>query len=294
MDATLTPSVRRVPVRGLLELSIREWQGARQPPFVLVHGLASNARTWDGVAAVLNRQGHRVVAVDQRGHGLSDKPDAGYGFDEVTADLGGLIEALGLERPVLAGQSWGGNVVLEFAARIPAVAPGLVLVDGGVSDLSARPDATWERIAVDLRPPDLNGARLADMRERMRSFHPDWTDEGIAATLANFEHLPDGSVRPWLSLDRHMQILRALYNHKPADVYGRVATPTLIAVADNVGRAQTGRSKADEVERAARALGAARVHWFRDTAHDIHVHRPAELAQLILDTLADGFFGRAD
>ena len=38
-------------------------------PFVLVHGLASNARTWDGVAAELTASGHPVVSIDQRGHG---------------------------------------------------------------------------------------------------------------------------------------------------------------------------------------------------------------------------------
>src|SRR5204863_5717454 len=108
-----------VRVRGLrLHLVRREGSGV---PFVLVHGLASNARTWGAVGSTLNAAGHPVVAVDQRGHGLSDKPASGYGFDEVTADLAGLLDELAFDgRPILAGQSWGGNVVLDFAARYPA------------------------------------------------------------------------------------------------------------------------------------------------------------------------------
>ncbi|MBU6317382.1 MAG: alpha/beta fold hydrolase, partial [Acidobacteria bacterium] len=64
--------------------------------FLLVHGLASNARLWDGVAESLASAGHTVVAVDQRGHGLSSKPDGGYDFATVVADLVTLTQALGL------------------------------------------------------------------------------------------------------------------------------------------------------------------------------------------------------
>ena len=84
---------------------------------MLVHGLASNARTWDGVAAELARQGRASIAVDLRGHGYSDKPDDGYSVPDVADDVLDLIARLGLERPVVAGQSWGGNVVIEAAAR---------------------------------------------------------------------------------------------------------------------------------------------------------------------------------
>ena len=155
MDTTLAPQVRRVAVRGN-ELSIREWPGQGRD-FLLVHGLASNARTWDLVAAKLNQAGHHVVAVDQRGHGLSNKPETGYSFDDVCTDLTALIEAMSLRTPVIAGQSWGGNVVLELGARWPEVMSGIVMVDGGFIDLSGAPGVTWEQIAVDLKPPPLAG-----------------------------------------------------------------------------------------------------------------------------------------
>lgn len=109
-----------------------------------------------------------MVAVDQRGHGLSDKPETGYGFDEVTADLRGLIQALAWgARPILVGQSWGGNVVLEFAARYPGLARGLVLVDGGFIELSARPGSTWERTSTELKPPPLEGIARSEIAARI-------------------------------------------------------------------------------------------------------------------------------
>ena len=194
------------PDAGGLRLHVREWAGAG-PPFVLLHGLASNARTWDGVAAELAAAGRRVIAVDQRGHGLSDKPAHGYDFPSVTGDLVRLLDVLALEAPILVGQSWGGNVVLAFAAAYPARARQLVFVDGGFLDLQMRPEASWEHVARDLRPPDLTGFARAALKKRIGAVHPDWTEAGVEATLANFETLPDGTVRPWLTLDRHMEIL---------------------------------------------------------------------------------------
>jgi len=105
-----------------LNLRVLRWDSAARSeltPFLLVHGLASNARLWDGMGPRLAAAGHAVAAVDLRGHGLSDKPDGGYDFATISEDLRALIAALGFDRPVLAGQSWGAGVVLDFAVRHP-------------------------------------------------------------------------------------------------------------------------------------------------------------------------------
>ena len=62
--------------------------------FLLVHGLASNARLWDGLAEQLNVSGHQVAIVDQRGHGRSGKPDTGYDFATITSDLAQIADFL--------------------------------------------------------------------------------------------------------------------------------------------------------------------------------------------------------
>ena len=91
---------RRVELHGLT-LRVREWP-TDGPPIVLVHGLASNSRIWDDVAGILARSYH-LVALDQRGHGLSDRPTDGFSFERVVGDLHGVISALDLERPTLVG-----------------------------------------------------------------------------------------------------------------------------------------------------------------------------------------------
>jgi pimeloyl-ACP methyl ester carboxylesterase len=277
------------PGDGNLQLHLLEWQGEKRP-FVLLHGLASNARTWTGVGSRLAAAGHRVLAVDQRGHGLSDKPDAGYDFGTVCEDLLLLLDKLALEEPIVVGQSWGGNVVLEFGARYPGRAHGLAFVDGGILDLQEHPSgADWESIAETMRPPSLAGRQRTQIKAMIAQHNPGWDEAGIEATLGNFETLPDGTVRPWLTLDRHMRILRALWEQRPGDLYPRVREAVLICAADD-GNAAWTVAKHRMVASAQTYLAESKVKWFHDTAHDIHVHRPTELAALFVNEVAHGMW----
>lgn len=281
------PVDARTPIRPGLRLATRSWEGAATPPvFVLLHGLASNARLWDGVARRLAAAGHAVVAVDQRGHGRSDAPDDGYDFATVTDDLRLLLQRRGIARPVLAGQSWGGNVVLEAAARWGDRLAGVATVDGGTIDLQARfPE--WEACAVQLAPPVFDGLTRADAERMLRETHPDWPDEGIEGTLANFAERPDGTVRPRLRRDRHMQILRALWEQRPPERYAAVTAPVLLIPADT-GNAEQTSDKRHDVDRAVRGLPRVRVRWLSGD-HDLHAQQPDAVATTLLDAVADGF-----
>ena len=233
--------------------------GAAIAPFVLVHGLASNARMWDGVADALVASGHPAVTVDLRGHGRSSKPDGPYDVPTVADDVAALIAALGLDRPVVAGQSWGGNVVLELAARHPDATRGIVCVDGGWLEPS-RQFADWDACLAALAPPRLVGRRLDEVEGYVRSAHPDWPESGIRGVLANFEVRPDGTVAPWLTYERHLAVLRGLWEHHPSERYAGLAVPVLLAPADGdddgVDAAEAPRSR-DGGRRASRTPGSA-------------------------------------
>ena len=277
-----------------IQVHTRQWPGERRA-FVLLHGLSSNCTTWNGVAERLSAAGHAVVAVDQRGHGLSDKPDGGYDFATVTADLASLIGQLELADPILAGQSWGGNVVLEFGARYGGMAHGYAFVDGGFLDLQGRTgsdwDSSWAAVAERLRPPDIDGASKAQLEERIQAAHPTWPAWGIEATMRNFEWLPDGTIRRWLPVEKHMQILRALWEQRPPDLYPLVQGPVLICPADD-GNAEWVAGKRRQVSVAQMGLRHVDVHWFHDTQHDIHIDRPADLAAIMLESLKGGVWAQ--
>src|SRR5262245_12349750 len=121
---------------GDIRLHALDWGGPDvAPPILLVHGLASNAHIWDLLAPLLARK-FRVVAIDQRGHGLSDKAEH-YDFANVAGDLARAIGALGWAHPLVVGHSWGANVALQLAADEPALPAGIVLLDGGTNELAA-------------------------------------------------------------------------------------------------------------------------------------------------------------
>ena len=261
------------------------------PAYVLAHGLASNARMWDGVADALAGQGHPVATVDLRGHGRSSKPDGPYDVPTVADDLAELVERLAAEdpafdRPVVAGQSWGGNVVVELAARHPATIRGIVCIDGGWLEPS-RQFTDWDACLAALAPPRLVGRRLPEVEGYVRSAHPDWPETGIRGVLANFEVRPDGTVAPWLTYERHIAVLRGLWEHHPSERYPALAVPVLLVPAD--GGDDWARRKRLDVEAAAAAIPDARVRWLTGD-HDVHAQHPHEVADAMHDMTTDGFF----
>src|SRR5688572_3906459 len=179
-----TMDVEESPVRisDDVELSVRRWAGTDRLPFLLVHGLSSNARLWDEVAGALAEAGHPSYAVDLRCHGESTCPADGHDTGTAAADLAAVTTALGLERVVVAGQSWGGNVAVRFAAEHPGMVAALALVDGGWIDLPARFD-TWAACAAALRPPDLGDLHVDELRRDIARGHPDWSPAAVEATV---------------------------------------------------------------------------------------------------------------
>lgn len=211
-------------------LAALEWEGEPDRSFLLVHGLSSNARTWSGVAESLCSRGCRVIAVDQRSHGQSDVTENGYDFATVAADLLAVIEQTGLKRPILVGQSWGGNVVIETASRYSDALSAVVGVDGGHIQLADR-FPTWEECARTLAPPRFEGLLSEELETFLRTAHPDWSDAGISGTLANVRPDGNGGVRPNLPFDKHMLILRELYAHRPSQLMSDVGIPSLLLAA---------------------------------------------------------------
>ena len=281
---------------GGLQMHIRNW-GGDGSPVVLLHGLASTCRIWDLTAPILARD-FSVIAVDQRGHGDSGKPEDGYEFASVGNDVTALLEGRGIERPVLVGHSWGADVALEITVAQPDLLQGIVFVDGGTIEPSARYD-TLDDALVQMAPPDFRGVTPAQFMERVKS-GGQWAtliaEHGKPAEeiiLANFATLEDDSLRAKLSRESHLSIIRALWEHHPPQLYEKVPCPVLMMPARqlaNPAAAERAVSRAESVATAERLLPRSKTVWMEDSIHDVPVQRPKLVAKTIREHILNGFF----
>jgi pimeloyl-ACP methyl ester carboxylesterase len=121
------------------------------PPLVLVHGWGCNHAFMSNQLAAFQGH-HRVIAVDLRGHGKSDKPRQEYTIPAFADDLAWVCRELTLKRPVIIGHSMGGAIALELAAGHAKLISGIALLDSAVLPAPH----IWNRaqtLLADLRKP---------------------------------------------------------------------------------------------------------------------------------------------
>jgi pimeloyl-ACP methyl ester carboxylesterase len=131
-------------------------------PVVLLHGLTATRRYVVMGSRALERSGHRVIAYDARGHGQSGPapaPDA-YDYADLAADLQQVMDALEIERAVLAGASMGAHTLLRFALTAPERVAGLVVITPAYEPAETDDPqrlARWDALAAGLRTGGVEG-----------------------------------------------------------------------------------------------------------------------------------------
>jgi N-formylmaleamate deformylase len=115
--------------------------GGDGAPLVVLPGITSPAITWDFVARELG-SAVRPLVLDLRGRGLSSQPERGYAMTDYAADVAGVVQALGLDRPIVLGHSLGARIGAAFGAATPELAGPLILVDPPLSGPDRGPYAT--------------------------------------------------------------------------------------------------------------------------------------------------------
>jgi pimeloyl-ACP methyl ester carboxylesterase len=115
-------------VVGAMTIAYREAGQPSDAPMVLLHGMGEGAGSWEPVMAELAELGHRVIALDARGHGDSDRP-GDYSYDVLRDDVLEVLNALRIERCVLIGHSMGATTAGLLAVAAPHRVGALVLED---------------------------------------------------------------------------------------------------------------------------------------------------------------------
>ena len=117
-----------------------ESHGTGDSAVVLIHGWGMSGRAWDPVLPALREAGHRVVIIDHRACGQSDKDFADVSINAIAGDVVALVKGLGLSGVVLNGWSLGGAVAVEAADQLGATCKGLVLTCGASPTYVQKPD----------------------------------------------------------------------------------------------------------------------------------------------------------
>jgi pimeloyl-ACP methyl ester carboxylesterase len=251
-----------------------EWapSGSPKPPAILLlHGLSSNARYWERVARRMTNR--RLVALDQRSHGLSDAPLTGYGLDVLAADAGHAIRELGLKRPVVVGHSWGGTVALEVGATPAELVSGVAVIDGPIASMSER--ITWEDASRMMQPPLPRYRSFEEAVEANREVSGVAWGEDLQAFVKGGLRSDGDSWTLTLTAPVRLQILEQLYRFRPEVALAAIDAPVLVGLA----AADTGMRawKEEGARRVQEIRPDAVIRWY-DSHHDIPLIRPDDVA----------------
>lgn len=121
-----------IPVDNRVSLEVLDW-GGRGRPLMLLAGLESTAHTYDEIAPRLTER-HHVYGITRRGHGESSLPcpiETNYSAERLADDVLAVIEALKVNRPILAGASIAGQELTSIGSRCPEKVAGLIYLDAG-------------------------------------------------------------------------------------------------------------------------------------------------------------------
>ena len=267
----------RMPVGHLVHgpagpLAAWEWPGGA-PATLLLHGIGNYGRVWEFVAeAVAGRL--RLVAPDARGHGASVAPEAGYAPEEFVADAIAVLDALGIERPVVAGHSMGGAHAMLLAALHPERVRALALVDVG-PEIGREGGDRAQRLSQGRpdRLPD-EAAALAYLHETS----PGYSDAVYANRMAHvFAREADGAL-VWRS--RKASLLQILGGpHRSEEAWrwlAQLAMPVLV-VRGTRSPSLSAATYARMLETIPHVTGLE-----LDAGHNVQLDRPRELADAIV------------
>lgn len=227
-------------------------------PVLLLHAWGESSGCFDRVTASLPTS-LRALAMDQRGHGHSDKPADGYALTDVAGDVTALLDAMGLSSAVLAGSSSGGYVAQQVAISSPERVRGLVLI-GAPRSLRGRPAFADE---VDRLTDPMNRAWVKESLLWFPRFHdvPEWY---LEARVDDGMQMP---ARVW------RQALAGLTEATPPTEAGTIETPTLIIWGERDQLLP--RSDTDAL---AAAIPDSRLVVYPDTGHLVLWEEPARIA----------------
>jgi len=259
--------------------------GGTIPGVLLIHGLAQTAWVWAPVARRL-RMLRRTVAMDLRGHGLSDAPTRGYDETTLVEDAVAVADGAGmLDQPVaLAGHGFGAAVAAWMAAGLGDRCAGVVLVDGGWEDLRAATGLEPDEFTRGLdEPPEVLRSMAAFLADRAAWDPATWDADQERAARATVVETQAGRVVPSTRPHALTGVVRALFDYRATEVLAGIEAPVVVLASaeDELGTRGPALAAA-QLARAAGGRQPMRVASFPADGHNLMRYRPGEVTAAIL------------
>lgn len=250
------------------------------PVAILLHGFPQTASSWAKVAAILNDRGIRTLAPNQRGYSPTAAPKGrrAYRSSELVADIRALIDVVG--GPVhVVGHDWGANVAWTIAGQHPELVTSLTAVSvphsaAFIKSLVTSDQARRSWYMLAFQPPKLPEYMV---RRRPAIFDKALRATGMTREMVDAVH---AEILDTVGLTGPLNWYRALPFTDRRGI-GRITVPTAYVWSD--GDTALGRTGADLTAQFVR--GPYRFEVFEGASHWIPDERPAELAQVIVETI---------
>ena len=294
-DATLEPAGFIVDSDGV-RIHFLDWGGPPSPggPGVIaIHGLGHTAWAWSPVARRLAGPAglRRFVAMDLRGHGLSDAPteDGAYELAVQGGDVLAVAEGSGLivssdDRVVAVGHGFGAIAAAYAASEMGERCAGLLLIDGGWESLETATGLDVEEFLRGMEePPEVLASMTAFLADR-RDFDPaTWDRDQEAAARATVVETHAGRVVPSARPHATEAIVRAMFDYEPSGVLPAVIAPiTAMLAVDDETRSRARALAAASADREGAGRSAIRVLDHGTVGHNLMRYRPREVVAAIL------------
>ncbi|SEJ58179.1 Pimeloyl-ACP methyl ester carboxylesterase [Sphingomonas sp. OV641] len=193
--AEAMPPVQFVETNGIRMAYYEVGPKGEGVPVIFCHGFPELAFSWRHQLDAFDKAGRWAIAPDQRGYGLTSRPEKieDYDLEQLTADIAGMMDALGIEKAIPCGHDWGGMVVWQFALRYPERCAGVIGVNtpflprGDIDPIAGMRAAFGEDMYIVWfqKPGEADAALAADPERSMRFFM-----RKPMLTLKEYEQLP--------------------------------------------------------------------------------------------------------
>jgi non-heme chloroperoxidase len=269
-SSDLTPGLRFGTVRlrtGML-MHVAEQGDPTGEPVLLLHGYSDSSYSFSRLLPLLAPAGYHLFAVDQRGHGCSDRPLGGYTMDDFANDALAFLDAAGIAQATVVGHSMGTLVARRLAARYPERVKRLVLIG---SNLGLNDTIRELHGAVQTLEDPVPAAFVREFQASTVSVPvPENFFEGVVAeSLSVPARVWRAAIDGILAVDDHADL-------------GRITAPTLLLWGDRDTVATRGMQ-----EHLLADLPNARLVIYAGLNHSPHWERPADVARDLAAFLRD-------